>query len=277
MKVGFLTAPFGREQLSDVLNFASHAGFDCVEVTARPGNGHVDIARPVSEAKQVLRLVREHGVSISALAFYANPIPPDKDERKRMREALKRAIDWCHALNVGCLCCLAGLPYNGKSKFECLEDDVAPLFRDLAKYAAKKGVRIALENWYATVIQHLEHWDRLFALCPAENLGLNFDPSHLVHQGIDYLTAVDEFKDRLFHCHAKDTEIRPEVIRRRGRNDTGWWRYVIPGYGVIEWGPYIARLRRAGFNGVLSIEHEDSALGREEGFIKGLNYLRLFA
>ena len=277
MKVGFLTAPFGREQLSDVLNFASHAGFDCVEISARPGSGHIDISRPTSEAKNVLRLVREHGVQISALAFYANPIPADKGERAKMKEALKRAVDWCKALNVNCLCAMAGMPYDGKTKMECIEKDAAPLYREICKYAARKDVNIALENWYATLIQHLDHWQRLFELCPAENFGLNYDPSYLVHQGIDYLAAVDEFKDRIFHTHGKDTEIREDVVRRCGRNESGWWRYVIPGYGVIDWGIYVARLRRAGINSVISIEHEDAALGREEGFVKGLHYLRQFA
>jgi sugar phosphate isomerase/epimerase len=108
---------------------------------------------------------------------------------------------------------------------------------------------------------------------PDANLGLNFDPSHLHWQGIDYLEAVDWFKDRIFHTHAKDVEIKRHMLRWVGNQSGGWWRYVIPGYGEINWGVYIARLRAAGYNGVLSIEHEDSAFGVEEGFIKGQRHL----
>jgi len=100
---------------------------------------------------------------------------------------------------------------------------------------------------------------------PDDNFGLNFDPSHLVWQGIDYLQAVEVFAKRIFHTHAKDTEIVQHKLRWLGCLEGGWWRY------------YIARLRRNGYDGILSIEHEDSALGREEGFIKGLQHLRQFA
>jgi sugar phosphate isomerase/epimerase len=116
----------------------------------------------------------------------------------------------------------------------------------------------------------------MFALVEADNFGLNFDPSHLLWQDIDYLHAVEVFGPRIFHTHAKDTEI---MQRRRawvGNQASGWWRYVIPGLGAVDWGAYIACLRRVGYNGVLSIEHEDSAVGREEGFMIAARYLRQF-
>ncbi|MCM8788274.1 MAG: sugar phosphate isomerase/epimerase, partial [Candidatus Omnitrophica bacterium] len=143
-------------------------------------------------------------------------------------------------------------------------------------FAAQHRVKIALENWFATNIQHLQHWEKLFQVVPDSNFGLNFDPSHLVHQGIDYLAAVDEFAARIFHTHAKDCEIDQHLLQRIGNQEKGWWRYVIPGYGKIQWGRYISKLRKIGYNGVLSIEHEDSALGREEGFIAGKRYLSQF-
>ena len=92
-----------------------------------------------------------------------------------------------------------------------------------------------------------------------------------------YLKAVDVFKDRIFHTHAKDTEIRYDQRAWIGVLNSGWWRYVVPGYGLINWGIYIARLKRAGYDGVLSIEHEDGALGREQGMEKGLAHLKQFA
>lgn len=113
-------------------------------------------------------------------------------------------------------------------------------------------------------------------MVPDENMGLNYDPSHLLHQGIDYLEAVERFKDRIFHTHAKDTEVKQHVLRWVGNQSRGWWRYVIPGFGEVNWGVYIARLRSIGYDDVLSIEHEDGAFGVEEGFIKGQRYLSQF-
>jgi sugar phosphate isomerase/epimerase len=119
--------------------------------------------------------------------------------------------------------------------------------------------------------------DLMFESVPNENVGLNYDPSHLLWQGCDYHAPVEMFASRIFHTHAKDTDVNDRVLRRVGNQNGGWWRYCIPGYGRIDWGCYVATLRRMGVNNVLSIEHEDGALGREEGFVRGLNYLRMYA
>jgi sugar phosphate isomerase/epimerase len=138
------------------------------------------------------------------------------------------------------------------------------------------GIKLALENWYATNMQNLSHWELMFELVPNENFGLNFDPSHLVWQDIDYLHAVDVFGSRIFHTHAKDTEVVAHRKAWVGNQGKGWWRFVIPGLGEINWGVYIARLRKVGFDGVLSVEHEDGAVGREEGFIMAARHLHQF-
>jgi sugar phosphate isomerase/epimerase len=177
---------------------------------------------------------------------------------------------------VEVVCTLAGLPPAGKDKMKVIEEDCAQVFPPLLDYAASKGVKIALENWYATNIQHLGHWHRLFEVVPNANFGLNFDPSHLMWQDIDYIEAVDKFANRIFHTHAKDTEVKTHIKRIVGNQGGGWWRYVIPGLGQIRWGEYIAALRRNGFNGVLSIEHEDDAVDSEEGFLIGKKYLEQF-
>ena len=83
----------------------------------------------------------------------------------------------------------------------------------------------------------------MWEIIPDKNFGLNLDPSHLVLQMIDYERVVREFKDRIFHTHAKDTEVKQHALRLIGNQSNGWWRYVIPGYGDINWGVYIARLR----------------------------------
>ena len=278
MKVGLLTGPFGRDSFETVVNFATDAGFECLEVTATPGSRHIDPAALTAEqAKGISATMTAKGLEISSLACYMNVVDPDPEKRAAVGEHMIKTIDAADMLGVGVVCALAGMPMPGKDKMRTIEEDLPGVYGPILKHAASKGIQIALENWYATNIQNLAHWDKLFEVVPDENFGLNYDPSHLFWQGIDYLWAVERFADRIFHTHAKDCEVRAHKVRYLGNQAGGWWRYVIPGFGKIHWGEYIAALRLNGYNGVLSIEHEDGALGREEGFLKGLVHLRQFA
>jgi len=278
MKIGVLTAPFRNEELEYVAAFASEAGFEALEVAAGPGSAQIDPGvLTEAAAEKIKRLLKKKGLALSSLAYYANVVDPDEEKREAVHRHLRMTIDAAVLLGTDVVCTLAGMPMPGKDKMQTIEEDVPGALGPIVEYAASKGIKIALENWYATNIQHLEHWERLFQVLPAENFGLNFDPSHLYWQQIDYLEAVDRFADRIFHTHAKDCEVRAHRLRVVGVQGTGWWRYVIPGFGKIHWGEYIAALKRNGYDGVLSIEHEDSALGREEGFVKGGEHLKQFA
>jgi sugar phosphate isomerase/epimerase len=278
MQVGILTAPFGDQALDHVIRFASENGFDALEIDATPGSRHLDPAAIAPEGlAEVKRRCADAGLTISSLAAYMNTTEADPERRAAVSDHLKKTVDAAHALGIDVVCCMAGMPVPGKSRMKTIEEDCTEVFPPLLEHAAQAGVKLAMENWTATNIMHLGHWERIFQVLPQENFGLNYDPSHLYWQGIDYMAAVDRFKDRIFHTHAKDTEVDEHRLRWYGNQEGGWWRYVIPGFGKIEWGEYIARLRRSGYNGVLSIEHEDGALGVEEGFILGKNYLRLWA
>jgi sugar phosphate isomerase/epimerase len=114
----------------------------------------------------------------------------------------------------------------------------------------------------------------LFEVFPDEHMGLNYDPSHLDWQEIDYIDGVREFQKRIFHVHAKDGWVNPPRRARVGSNGDGWWRYVLPGYGRIRWGEFLTTLRQVGYDGVISVEHEDDAFGPHEGFVKSVRYLR---
>jgi len=277
MHIGLLTAPFGDTSLEDVIRWAGEKGFAALEVSAGPGSPHLDPAdfKP-ARANQIKKLLKESGVTISSLACYQNLLHPDEKARKKLIEAFKELLNDAALLGVDVVCTMAGMPLPGKSRMQTIEEEVPKVYPEIVEYAAAKGIKIALENWTATNIQHLAHWDKVFEVVPHENFGLNFDPSHLFWQGIDYLYAVEKFGARIFHTHAKDTEVRWERVRYIGNQDGGWWRYVIPGFGGIDWGQYIGRLKSVGYNGVLSLEHEDAAFGREEGFLAGLKYLSQF-
>ena len=274
MEIGLLTAPFAQKSLEWIVGFARENGFQALEVAAGPGSDHLDTQRLTpARASEIKRLVAEAGVRLSSLAWYVNLLDPDEAKRAELSNDMQGVIQAAASLGVEVVCTMAGMPMPGKDRMRTIEEDFPGMFRPLVEFAAERGVRIAFENWTATNIQNLAHWQRVFEVVPHANLGLNFDPSHLLWQGIDYLEAVDRFRDRIFHTHAKDTEIKHHVLRWVGNQSSGWWRYVIPGYGEVNWPVYIARLRSIGYDGVLSIEHEDSAFGVEEGFVKGQRHL----
>lgn len=275
MKIGFLTSVLRNRSFEGIVSWASEEGFECLEVST----AHLPPDRVLKkgEAETIKAELAERKVEISSLAHYSNMLLPDKGERKRAVEYLKRIIDSASALGVEVVCTMAGMPVEGKSKEQTLVEDFRETFRPLLRYAERQGIKIALENWFPTLVQHLELWELALECGESENLGFNFDPSHLYWQGIDYLFAVEHFGERIFHTHAKDTEVREDRLKIVGNQAQGWWRYCIPGFGGIDWGAYIARLRLVGYDGVLSIEHEDSTFTPEEGLLKGKAYLSLFA
>ncbi len=278
MYVGILTAPFSKEPLEHVAAFAGEYGFGGMEIIAGPGSSHIDLTNFTQvDADRIKNLMERRALLISSLAAYVNNTDADPEKRQTNNDTVRKAVDAAALLGVDVVCTLAGHPVPGKTKMKTIEEDCAEVFPPLAEYAERKGVKIALENWYATNIQHLGHWERLFEVVPNKNFGLNYDPSHLLWQDIDYIHAVEVFADRIFHSHAKDTAINETKKRWVGnQHDGGWWRYVIPGLGKVNWGECISALRSNGFNGVLSIEHEDGAVGREEGFLMGKKYLEQF-
>jgi len=265
-----LTAPFKEWDLEKIATFASKSGIEGLEVVVSPTGGHIDVEKVLGgSAGEVLRTVKEKGVRITSLAFYSGRILLEKSDQ----QFFKKAVEACTMLDVDVLCCLAGMPSPGKSKKETLRTDFKEVYTELAEFAGSHGVRLAMENWYATLLQGLDNFDLAFEMVPNKNLGLNFDPSHLVHQQIDYVEAVYHLGDRIFHTHAKDTEILDHRMHYVGIYEGGWWRYRIPGRGQINWNASITALKDVGYDFVLSIEHEDSFFDKEAGFRDGARYL----
>lgn len=160
-------------------------------------------------------------------------------------------------------------------------------FSEVAKIAEANGVKIAFENWpglggYPPVKSvtfgfHPVAWQKMFDVVPSEALGLEFDPSHLVWQNIDYIAQVKLFGPRIHHVHLKDTEIFEGRLSEVGIFGSGWWRYRIPGFGIVNWAEFISALKEVGFDGGCAIEHEDPVFSgprRVEGLKLGYNHLR---
>jgi sugar phosphate isomerase/epimerase len=273
MHVGILTAPVRKQPLTELIPWAASIGAKALEVDVSPGSA-LDAATTSAETIAVVKdLLAQHDMSISSLACYVQVVGFPKDRTDAAKASIANAIGLAHKLGVDTVCTIAGFPEPGKSKTQTIREDLPAAMRPLIELAGEHGVRIALENWFATNIQHLEHWRQVFDVLPEENFGLNFDPSHLDWQGIDVIAAVEEFQSRIFHVHAKDVSVNLAWLTRVGYNGDGWWRYTLPGYGRIRWGDFISALRGIGYNGVLSVEHEDSSFSPEEGFIKAVKYL----
>jgi len=268
MEVGFLTACMGKEPLEKIIAWAGKNGIRKLQVI----QSHLG---PDTEKRDaaIAKTLAAAGVTLSSVAAYDGGLC--RDPKKGLAN-LKVAIDRCVRLGTDVCCALAGLPPEGMTKEQAIDGPFTDVFGPACAYAAKKGIRIALENWFATLIAHFDQWDRVLERVPAANLGFNYDPSHLLWQGIDYLAGVEKYGPRIFHTHAKDTEIRDEVVRRVGIQGPDWWRYVIPGLGRVRWGEYVARLRRVKYDGVLSIEHEDGTIGAKEGVLLGKRYLEQY-
>ncbi len=272
-----LTMPLTKEPFDQVLDMAKRCGIAALEVVSHPGSKHIDpMTFGPADAENIKKMLAERGLEISSLSNYTNPMAPGKTEE--FQNAMKKLVDAAVLLGVPTLCAMTGVPQekDKANKIGLLKKVVPKIFRPILDYAKDKGIKIAIENWFATCLQGLDTFDCLFEAIPDEHFGLNYDPSHLVHQQCDYLVPVAKFSKRIFHTHAKDCLVDVQKRSYVGVLGNGWWRYVIPGYGDIKWAEYISLLRDVGYKGVLSIEHEDRTFAPEDGFRHGAHYLNQF-
>jgi sugar phosphate isomerase/epimerase len=301
MKLGLLTAAFPSLSLEEVAAWASAEGFHALEIACWPAAGaerrryagvsHIDVERlDGSGAARVRELLGSYGLEISSLAYYPNNLDPDPDVQAANHEHLRRVVSAANLLGVGLVGTFIGRDQH-RSVEESLEQ-VSRVWPPLVRFAAEQGVRIAIENcpmifsadeWpggrnlaYSPAL-----WRRLFEIIPDENFGLNFDPSHLVWQFIDVERAVREFSGRIFHVHAKDLEVDRDGLYEHGVMSlgSGWQIPRLPGLGEVRWDRFLAALYRAGYDGVVSVEHEDRQFEGDvdlvkRGFILARNVLR---
>ena len=296
MKLGFLTACLRELSLGEIVPWAAEQGFKSLEVSAWPPDNmrdysgvHIDVAALTpATAAEIKELFDRHGMSISCLTYCENHLHPTLGQG--YTEHLMRVIDAAHLLGVETIS-----NFVGRNPQMIISENLLAAreaFGPILDHAAAKGVRLGIENcpmpgWqFEGMVGNVAYspalWDELFSLLPHENLGLNLDPSHLYWLDIDYLTVVEAYSHRIFHVHAKDTEILEGERYYQGIAPlAGWWRYRMPGWGEIDWGRFISLLIENGYDDVISIEHEDPIWeGNEEkvknGLILGQRYLSQF-
>ena len=278
MHLGFVSAILGDLSLKEVLHFAAEEGFTCVEVMCWPPGGsdrryagvtHLDVSNFSEEAgARVRKMFLDYAVSLSGLGYYPNPLDPDPEHRRVVIEHLKKVIDaaqlvGAHVVNT----------FIGRDPGRSVEDNwpmMRQVWPDLIRHAEAAGVSLGLENcpmlfsrdeWPGgkNLATSPVLWQLLFDELKSPNLGLNFDPSHLVWQHIDYVRCVREFGKRIVHVHAKDTRIDADRLYATGILGLGWHTAKLPGLGDVNWGALFSALTDAGYKGAVCIEVEDRA------------------
>ncbi len=230
----------------------------------------------VSSSRQLRDTTAYYDLAFKAATFNAA-------DPRQVLQTYERVFDAAEHLGVRTIASMSGFDadrdWNGNLQL------FADRFGPVAEAAERRGLRLAIENWMgfgghvpfrpANMGGSPDTWDAWFGAVPSMALGLEFDPSHLFWQGIDYLRALYEFKDRVYHVHAKDTEMLPERRYRGGLNGD-YFRFRIPGYGAINWTAFISALDEIGYDDGVAIEHEDPIYSGDrfdEGLLRGWQVL----
>jgi sugar phosphate isomerase/epimerase len=302
MKLGFVTAILPDLRLREVIEFAAATGYDCIEVMCWPpgdadrryaGVTHVDVTRlDPAKAAEIGAVCADRNVAISALGYYPNVLTPNGEEAARSRRHLEQVIRAAPLLGIGQVNTFAGRDWTRSI------DDNWPRFLEvwppLVRLAEESGVRIGIENcpmffsddeWPGgkNLASSPAIWRRMFEAIPSPAFGLNFDPSHLVWQQMDYLLPLAEFAARLFHVHAKDVRVDRQRLNDVGilATPSAYHSPKLPGLGDIAWGPFFSVLREVGYRGPVCVEVEDrsyehSLSARQAALRQSLHFLRNF-
>lgn len=291
MKLGLFTAAFPDADLLRIANWAAANGFQTLEVACWPrsraerrysGITHIDVdTLDRAGAREVRAMLSDHGLGLSALGYYPNALDPDPEIAEASIAHIKKTIDAAVLLEVPIVGTFVGRDWR-----KTTEENLAAFARvwpPIVRYAAERGIRIAIENcpmlfsddeWPGgkNLASSPAIWKKMWEIIPDENFGLNLDPSHLVWQMIDYERVVRDFSSRIFHVHAKDLMIDREGLYQNGilSLGVGWQVPRLPGLGDIDWRRFIRSLYAAGYDYVVSVEHEDRNFeGSEDNVRRG--------
>jgi len=280
MKLGFVSAILPESSFEELIDYAAELKYGCVEVCCWPvgkaerryaGVTHIDVdTLDDKQAQHILSYIDQKKVMISALGYYPNPLDPDKEKGDFFIRHIKKVIEGSAKLGINRINTFIGRDKN------LSVDENFELFRkvwpDIIKYAEARNVRIGIENcpmiftkdeWPGgnNLATTPVIWRRMFAEIDSEYFGLNYDPSHLLWQQMDYIRPLYEFKDKLFHIHLKDARVYREKL-----DEVGIMAYPLefhtpklPGLGDINWSRFISALNDIRYDGPVCIEVEDKS------------------
>ena len=307
MKLGVLTNLFGNMPLSAALEKFKKLGVESLEIGCGgyPGRAHCNPDDLLFDSKgrdELLALIRSYGMDISALSVHGNPVHPDKKIAESFHKDFEKAVLLAEKLQVDTIVTFSGCPGG------CAEDKtpnwvtcpwpddflgvldyqwnevLIPYWKSAVAFAKAHGVtKIALEMHPGFCVYNPETLLRLRREV-GDVIGANFDPSHLIWQGIEPVAAIRALKGAIYHFHAKDTKVDKYNTAKFGVLDTkhygdeenrSWiFRAVGYGNGAEYWREIVSALRLAGYDKVMSIEHEDSLMTPEEGLTKACEFLK---
>ena len=289
MKLGILTAPFPDWSLERVAEWTAASGMSVLEVACWPaaggearryaGTSHIDVSTMTREkGSEITAMLAEKGIAISGLGYYPNPMHPDAGPREAALEHLRAVITAAGTMGVPVV-----NTFLGGDRALNLEENwtrATEIFPDIVAYARDNGVTLAFENC-PMIFSHDEWpgghniayspkiWRRIFETW-GEDVGMNYDPSHLVWQMIDQTRFLKEFGPRIVHAHAKDVMIDRDGLYENGVMSVGigWQIPRMPGLGDVNWSEIFSGLYRAGYDGAVCIEHEDRNFEADDAAIE---------
>ena len=298
MKLGLFTPVFAKLSFDELLaELTRYPAIRSLELGCGgwPGASHIDLAALLADshkAKQFLNRLNDSGLTISALSCHGNPVHPKEEIAHRDDATFRQTVRLAERLEVPVVITFSGCPGGAPGDAtpnwitsawppeyaEALqwqwEQRLVPYWRDAESFASSAGVKVALEAHPGFCVYNPESLLQLRA-ATGPSLGINLDPSHFWWQGVDIPTAIENLGTAIFHVHAKDVALNPGNTARNGVLDTksytrmrerSWlFRSVGWGHSELQWKQIVSALRLVGYDGVLSIEHEDALASIHEG------------
>lgn len=307
MKLGVMNPVVAHMSFEEALKYLNSLGVQCIEIGAGgfPGDAHLKPTELLGNNRKIEEykaLLKKYDIEISAISCHGNPLHPQKAIAEKFHNEFKNAILIAEELGVDTIIGFSGCPGDCEnSKYsnwvtnawpddapQILEwqwnEKVIPYWKDMAEFAKAHHItKIAFEMHPGFVVYNPETLLKLRAAV-GDIIGANFDPSHLFWQGIDPVCAIKALEGAIYHFHAKDTKIDEENCKVNGVLDTknftdvanrSWiFRTVGYGHGKEVWNDMVSALRMVGYDGVLSIEHEDALMSQREGLEKAVQFLK---
>ncbi|GEO24272.1 xylose isomerase [Alicyclobacillus acidoterrestris] len=308
MKLGIFTVLFGDKTFDEMLDYVAASGLQTVEIGTggSPGDrfcNRKELLQSAEKRKAFLDSIARRNLEISALSCHGNPLHPDKAIAQEAHETFQETVLLAELLGVPNVVTFSGCPGESETSKHSVwvtcpwptehseilkwqwEEKVIPYWRAQNQFLKDHHVRVAIEAHPGFVVYNTETMLRLRSAC-GEQIGVNFDPSHLFWQGMDPALCIKRLAEAecIFHVHAKDTAINPYNTAENGvldvkpyqdENIRSWiFRTVGYGHGEEVWRNIISALQLAGYDGAISIEHEDSLMSIEEGFEKAVQFLQ---
>lgn len=306
MKLGVLNVPLSQMPFAEAMAYLASMGVQTVEIGCGgfPGNAHCDpeiLLKDEKALEEFKAVLKKNNLLISALSCHGNAVHPNKETAAKADREFRNAVLLAEKLGVGVVNTFSGCPGDCPASqypnwVTCPWPDdylkildyqwnevLIPYWKKMAVFLNEHHVRAAFEMHPGFCVYNPETMLRIHAAV-GDAVGANFDPSHLYWQGIDIPTAIRELTGIIYNFHAKDCYVDPITTSKAGVLDTkpyanepcrSWlFRTLGYGHGAEEWKQIVSTLRMCGYDGALSIEHEDSLMSIQEGLEKAISFLK---